>query len=219
MNSPREESATWLAAYHSEQLQRRRRSTYGRKLRRLGLMENAAGLSTLDIACGSGEALTLLADQGARLFGIDLYAPRGPLAEPFHRTVGDGTRLPFRDATFDRVLCMHSLHHFRSFAGIESLLREARRVLKGQGALFLLDHFDSFYLQLIFRTLEASCLDFLPAAKSFGAQLREERDIIFWWLANWRTLFRVLEDTGFQVRSFKKGLFFFYLVCNPVESR
>ncbi|MBM3277251.1 MAG: class I SAM-dependent methyltransferase [Candidatus Handelsmanbacteria bacterium] len=80
-----------------------------------------------------------------RLFGIDVHAPTGPVVEPFDRTLGDGACLPFRDGTFDQVLCMHSLHLFRSFAHIESLLREARRALHKQGALFLLDHFDFFF--------------------------------------------------------------------------
>lgn len=212
------ESAAWLGAYHSKELQGRRRSTYGRKLRRLGLGEKTNGLRTLDIACGSGEALALLADQeGDRLFGIDLHAPAQPAAKPFHRTVGDGACLPFRDGSFDQVLCMHSLHHFRSFAHIEDLLREARRVLKKQGALFLLDHFDSFYLRLIFRALETPCLQHFPPARRWHWQLREEHDLIFWWLANWQTLFQVLENTGFQVRRFEKDFFFFYLVCNPSD--
>lgn len=218
MKAPARESATWLDAYHSKDLQWRRRSTYGRKLRRLGLVENAAGLRTLDIACGSGEALALLADQKCdHLFGIDLHAPTEPAAEPFHRILGDGACLPFRDGLFDRVLCMHSLHHFRSFDHIEALLREARRVLNKQGALFLLDHFDSFYLRLIFRALETPCLRLFPPARSWSSQLREEHDLIFWWLANWQTLFQVLEKTGFQVRRFEKDFFFFYLICSPSD--
>jgi ubiquinone/menaquinone biosynthesis C-methylase UbiE len=215
-----QESPGWLDAYHSRELRGRRSATYGRKLRRLGLAHQAAGLRTLDIACGSGEALALLAGQeGGRLFGVDLHAPARPAAEPFHRVLGDGACLPFRDGSFDQVLCMHSLHHFRSFARIEDLLREARRVLRKQGLLFLLDHFDSLYLRLIFRALATPCLRHFPPARNWNSQLREEHDLICWWLANWQTLFQILENAGFQVRRFRKGLFFFYMVCSPAESR
>jgi len=214
--SERSESAAWLDAYHSDTLSGRRRRTYARKLRRLGLLNSAYGSRTLDIACGSGEVLTLLADSRAGLlFGVDLYAPSPRPREPFFRTVGDGTCLPFQEAIFDRVICMHSLHHLRSFAHIEPLLSEARRVLKQDGCLFLIDHFDSFYLRLIFRFLEIRCPFFPAALKEFGAQLREEHECIFWWLAHWRTIFQILERTGFQVQHFAKRLVFFYLTCTP----
>lgn len=216
MSAPPGESVAWQAVYHGEPLSRRRRATYGRKLRRLGLMTATPGLRTLDIACGPGEALALLAARGDnRLFGVDLAALPGRAAEPFHRAVGDGARLPFRDAAFDRVMCLHSLHHFRTLGRLEAMLRESRRVLSAHGALFLLDHFDSSYLRLLFRLLETRGRCFPAAARHFGAQLREERDLIAWWLANWHRLFQLLEDTGFQVRRFEKGLFFFYLSCSP----
>ena len=60
----RGESAAWQEAYHSDALKRRRKTTYARKLRRLGLDAPAPGTRTLDIACGSGEALQSLAATG-----------------------------------------------------------------------------------------------------------------------------------------------------------
>lgn len=43
---------------------------------------------------------------------------------------GDATRLPFRDATFDVVLCSHVLEHVRDDA---QAMREMRRVLRPGG--------------------------------------------------------------------------------------
>jgi SAM-dependent methyltransferase len=45
---------------------------------------------------------------------------------------GDGTRLPFPDATFDRIICSEVLEHIPDD---EAALRELRRVLKPDGML------------------------------------------------------------------------------------
>ena len=216
MSATRGESAAWQEAYHSGALKKRRETTYARKLHRLGLGTPAPNARTLDIACGSGEALTTLAANGfTRLHGLDLDAPSTDGPEPFYRTLGDGGNLPFAATTFDQVLCLHALHHFRSLEHIAHLLGEARRVLKPDGALLLIDHFDSFYLRAIFRLLQIRCPLYPTAARHFGEQLRDERDIVAWWLDNWRALFPLIEKNGLKVERFRRGLFFFYLRCTP----
>ena len=218
MSTARGESAAWQAAYHSGTLKQRRKATYTRKLHRLGLTIPTTNTRTLDIACGSGEALTSLAETGfTRLHGLDLDSPTTDDPEPFHRTMGDGGRLPFADSTFDQVLCLHALHHFRSLEHIAELLGEARRVLKPAGALLLIDHFDSFYLRLIFRILQFRCPLYPTAARHFGEQLRDEREIVAWWLDSWRALFPLIEQNDLKVERFRRGLFFFYLRCTPIS--
>ena len=218
MSTARGESAAWQEAYHSGALKQRREATYARKLHRLGLTTPTTDPRTLDIACGSGEALTTLAETGfTRLHGLDLDAPATDDPEPFHRTMGDGGRLPFADSTFDQVLCLHALHHFRSLEHIAELLGEARRVLKPAGALLLIDHFDSFYLRVIFRLLQFRCPLYPTTARHFGEQLRDEREIVAWWLDNWRALFPLIEQNGLKVERFRRGLFFFYLRCTPIS--
>ena len=218
MSTARGESAAWQEAYHSGALKQRRKATYTRKLHRLGLTTPTTDTRTLDIACGSGEALTTLAETGfTRLHGLDLDAPTTDDPESFHRTMGDGGRLPFADSTFDQVLCLHALHHFRSLEHIAELLGEARRVLKPAGALLLIDHFDSFYLRLIFRLLQFRCPLYPTAARRFGEQLRDEREIVAWWLDSWRALFPLIEQNDLKVERFRRGLFFFYLRCTPIS--
>lgn len=217
MSEQRGESAAWQQAYHSGALKQRREATYARKLRRLGLHQPTPNTRTLDIACGSGEALTTLAATGfTQLHGLDLDAPASDGPEPFYRTLGDGGQLPFASATFDQVLCLHALHHFRSLDHIADLLGEARRVLKPTGALLLIDHFDSCYLRAIFRLLQIRCPLYPTAARHFGEQLRDEREIVAWWLDNWRALFVLVEQSGLRVERFRRGLFFFYLRCVPI---
>jgi ubiquinone/menaquinone biosynthesis C-methylase UbiE len=48
----------------------------------------------------------------------------------------DGKRLPFREGSFDLVLCLYGLHHFRGY--FEALL-EIARVLKTSGTFALID--------------------------------------------------------------------------------
>ena len=208
------ETEGWEAAYHSQALKARRRATYRRKLKRLGLDSLPPGEALLDVACGSGEFLELLADGGGALrVGADLFRPPPGDAGCYQRVRADGCLLPFADASFDHVLCTHSLHHFLSFERIERLLEEARRVLTPGGRLYLLDHFGSPYLYLLFRIMELRCPLYPASVRHFGTQLREERDYIYWWLANWRGLFATLEASGLEVIHYRRRLFFFYLVC------
>ena len=213
----RGESAAWQEAYHSNELKRRRETTYARKLRRLGLNAPTPSIRTLNIACGSGEALQTLAATGyGYLHGLDLDAPQVTGYEPFCRTLGDGGCLPFTAGAFDQVLCLHALHHFRSLDHIGNLLAESRRVLKPRGALLLVDHFDSFYLRAIFRLMQIRCPLYPAAVRHFGDQLRDEREIVAWWLANWRALFGLIDANGLRVERCKRGLFFFYMRCTPI---
>ena len=90
-------------------------------------------------------------------------------------------------------------------------------MLKPAGALLLIDHFDSFYLRLIFRILQFRCPLYPTAARHFGEQLRDEREIVAWWLDSWRALFPLIEQNDLKVERFRRGLFFFYLRCTPIS--
>ncbi|MBK9128996.1 MAG: class I SAM-dependent methyltransferase [Phycisphaerales bacterium] len=104
----------------------------------------------LDVGCGTGRLVTLLAGQpGAeRLIGLD-YSPvmlaraserveRMGLTERVHLVHGDAERLPFADASFDVVTCCHSFHHYPHQA---AAVASFRRVLRPGGMLILVDGF------------------------------------------------------------------------------
>lgn len=189
----------------------RRLRTYRKKLRRLGVLGGSAGLKTLDIACGSGEVLDIMSASGATgLYGLDLFRP-DQASLHYSRIVASGTRLPFASASFDRVICTHSLHHFRTKSNLELFFEEASRVLNGNGRLFLIDHFDTFYLRLIFWLCQLPVPIYPASIKCFGTQLREEQDCIDWWLGNWSDIFALLKRSGVRIERFERGLFFFYL--------
>ena len=101
------------------------------------------GREVLEIGCGVGTDLVRFAQGGARVTGIDLsetaiHLARQNLAHlglQGDLRVGDGTRLPFPDASFDLVYCHGVLQYAANPNGI---VREAARVLKPDGeAIFM----------------------------------------------------------------------------------
>ena len=100
------------------------------------------GSRVLDIGCGNGRITRLIAACGAQVIGLD----PGPqqiaraLAEP--PVAGEryvqaaGEALPIAEETVDVVFFFNSLHHVPEDA-MDAALREARRVLKAQGWLYV----------------------------------------------------------------------------------
>lgn len=96
----------------------------------------------LDVACGTGDlSLMLFEIDGARVVGTDFCRPMLSIAaEKVPADVrlieGDALALPFKDATFDAVTIAFGL---RNLAGIESGLKELRRILKPNGWVAVLE--------------------------------------------------------------------------------
>lgn len=96
--------------------------------------------TVLDIACGTGYGLALLKRSAKSVTGVDvdIDAAREALSEcntnDTRVLLGDGTNLPFNDASFDIVTSFETLEHLH--AGRE-FLAELKRVLKTGGTLIL----------------------------------------------------------------------------------
>lgn len=118
---------------------------------RRALIEQArirAGQRVLDVGCGTGSLEVAIArlEPRVELVGLDpdpaalerarRKARRAGVAASYDRGFADA--LPYPDGSFDRVLSSFMFHHLPG-PGKDALLREARRVLKPGGALFLLD--------------------------------------------------------------------------------
>lgn len=86
----------------------------------------------LDLGCGTGHSFELLAPRES--VGVDVDARS--LADQARPTVvADMRSLPFGDATFDSVACMHAIEHVPDAAAV---LAEAVRVLRDDGvAIFV----------------------------------------------------------------------------------
>jgi SAM-dependent methyltransferase len=209
----RAESQSWHHAYKDKRLVARRASSHGRKLQRLGLFDLPRDARLLDLACGTGEALRILHDQGfTRLFGVDVTADEDLSREPWlELRAAPAQQIPYEDGAFDVVLCMHSLHHLGGLEGVRASVQEARRVLRPGGKLALLDHFDSPQLRAAFWALHKPWLTWPTAGlRAFRRQHEDEWPYLYDYLDAWPALRAMLDDLGFATSVDRKGLFFFY---------
>ncbi|MFL5860783.1 MAG: class I SAM-dependent methyltransferase [Solirubrobacteraceae bacterium] len=101
-----------------------------------------AGKDVVDIGCGGGVLVRDLAAAGARPIGVEISEDQ--LAAARARDGGSGARylvgraeaLPLEDASVDVAVFMRTLHHVPS-GQMQAALREARRVLRGGGMIYV----------------------------------------------------------------------------------
>lgn len=108
----------------------------------LARLEVGPGQLLLDAGCGEGRHCFGALERGARVVGLDLDLAslragagalrfrgreKGVLAAMLQ---GDAFRLPFRDATFDRVICAEVMEHVHDYG---AAARELARVTKPGG--------------------------------------------------------------------------------------
>ncbi|MFZ5441074.1 MAG: class I SAM-dependent methyltransferase [Myxococcota bacterium] len=123
-----------------------RRGPLGQALRRMQQraierLHVQPGERVLDLGCGPGDGCEALAQTGAIAIGLDysqgmLRAAHRQASLRGRLLRGDAGALPFADASFDKIVCTNSFHHYpRHLAA----LREMRRVLRPGGVLGLVD--------------------------------------------------------------------------------
>jgi SAM-dependent methyltransferase len=151
------------------------------RILRLALRPAGQDARALDAGCGTGFQTTILAELGYRPHGLDLSA--GSLAVARDRQPdaclvrGDLGALPYRDASFDDVVCAGSTLNFVDDP--DSAVAEIARVMR-PGARLLLEYERRWCLDIAW-TLASSVM-----ADAFGYGLRpaEARALV---AGPWRT--------------------------------
>ncbi|MFO0600806.1 MAG: methyltransferase domain-containing protein [Myxococcaceae bacterium] len=123
-----------------------RAGPFGLELRRIqreaiDRLQIKPGEKVLDLGCGPGDGCDRIAAQGGVPVGLDysqgmLTTARAVPALNGRLSRGDAGRLPFKDGSFDKIVCTNSFHHYPAHV---AALREMRRVLKKGGVLGLVD--------------------------------------------------------------------------------
>jgi SAM-dependent methyltransferase len=95
--------------------------------------------AVLEVGPGFGPATEVLAERAGRLTAIEIdprlaAALRERFDGPAEIVDGDGTAMPFEDASFDAAACFTMLHHVPSPAAQDRLFAEVARVLRPGGA-------------------------------------------------------------------------------------
>jgi SAM-dependent methyltransferase len=155
----------------------------------LAMLERLAppgGRDVIDVGCGGGALVRELQARGARVTGVEISAAQ--LATAIARDGGSGARyvvgraqeLPLEDGSMDVVVFMRTLHHVPS-RDLQAALREARRVLRVHGVLYVaepLPEGDFFELtSLVEDELEVRAAAQAALADAAAASLTRERTV------------------------------------------
>jgi ubiquinone/menaquinone biosynthesis C-methylase UbiE len=155
-----------------------------------------SGASVLDFGCGHGMASVVFARRGARVTAFDLSP--GYLREARRRAQAnsvsvafvqaDGERLPFADASFDRVWGHAVLHHL----DLRTAARELRRILAPGGVAVFCEPWG-----------ENPLLNFVRRRLPYPGKSRtpDEQPLRRFHLRLLRRIFPVVEMNGFQLLS------------------
>jgi SAM-dependent methyltransferase len=102
----------------------------------LNFLGSAELSAILEVGCGTGHWLQVMGHRASLVAGLDasvrmlerarITAPRAYLVR------GRAEQAPWRDASFDRIVCVNALHHF---SDRDRFFIEARRLLRPGGGL------------------------------------------------------------------------------------
>jgi ubiquinone/menaquinone biosynthesis C-methylase UbiE len=137
------------------------------------LTDNYNTLNVLDVACGNGSLLSLLnKKKPIKGFGVDISdqmiknaSAKNPDME--FRAAGCEA-IPFADNSMDLITVSSSYHHFPD---VTAFAKEAKRLLKPNGKLYIAEVYLPDFLRLI-------CNPFVPLSKAGDVRFYSPNEIV-----------------------------------------
>lgn len=113
------------------------RMDVGWRRRSVSALGLTPGSTVVDLACGTGDLSQDLARRGLVPIGVDLsYGMLAAAPRPFARLQGDGSAMPFPEASVDGATCGFAL---RNFTDLEGTFAELARIVRPGGRIALLE--------------------------------------------------------------------------------
>jgi SAM-dependent methyltransferase len=133
-----------------------------------------AGRRVLDVGCGTGRVAAALAERGSRVWGVEPSPEMAARARErgVDVKVARAERLPFKEGWFERAVLWLVVH----LVDRPAVLAELARVLApgGRVAIATFDpaHFERYYLNLLFPSLERTDRERFPEPGTLAGELR-----------------------------------------------
>lgn len=159
--------------------------TYNFKLKLLNQIKSNQGERALDVACGNGTLIKMLADKyGIIGYGSDISEKMIENARKRNPEmkfeVAGCEQIPFKDQFFDLLTVCAAYHHFPN---VRDFASEANRLLKPKGFLYIAD----VYYPAVIRFI---CNPFVPLSKAGDVKFYSPKEII-----------KMFESFGFKMVS------------------
>lgn len=172
-----------------------------RRMKRLQAFEIPRNARILDYGCGDGINARLLLQFGyTRIVSVDYSLRLLRAGQPPNPVAADAHRTPFADAAFDAVLVDGVLHHLEP----ERALREIRRLLAPDGALYLVEPAGSTLRTLLDRVTFSPLSLLWRELRHRRVSLAEEWDTYRAWLKIERRLPEMMTEAGLHAVSVKR---------------
>ena len=177
----------WEAAYLRFETPEQEIRKFEKRLLRLGARAWPRDLRVVELFCGRGNGLRALERLGFRhVEGVDRSAALlARYQGPARLVEADCRALPFASGSRDLIVIHGGLHHLPQLSeDLARTLDEARRVLRAEGRIALVEPWQTLFLRFVhavsLRPWIARWWDKLDA---FAAMTRYEADTYFAWLA------------------------------------